>query len=353
MKESSKRIMKRYKMKDFLKEETILVDVRTPSEYKQGHWPGALNLPLFNDKERIDIGTIYKKEGSDSAIQLGLKLVAPKLNSVQKQLKAWSRVQKNCSLYNENNIRIYCWRGGMRSASMAWLSEVLGYNSIILEGGYKNFRSWVLNQFTIPWPLHIIGGRTGTGKTDLLLAFESQGKYILDLEGLAHHRGSSFGGLGLPLQPTTEHYENLLSIHLHSLSLAKEICLECESTQIGTCRIPINLWKQMQKANLLEIKRPVNYRVHQLMMTYGAFTRDKVKEATNRISRRLGPQRTKLALEAISKGNLVDTCLQVLDYYDHCYDFELQRSPQRQSLDLEQQTAKESAQELINHYLVS
>nr|APP88034.1 hypothetical protein PCKR_239 [Paulinella micropora] len=342
-------LMKRCQIEEFLNMNTVIIDVRTPSEYNQGHWPGALNLPIFTDKERVEIGTIYKKQGSDTAIQLGLKIVEPKLDSIVKQIEIWNARRCNYLLSGNQTIRIYCWRGGMRSSSMAWLVGILGYTGIVLQGGYKTFRYWVLSQFRLSWPLHLIGGRTGTGKTDLLLAFESHGKYILDLEGLAQHRGSSFGNIGLPAQPSTEHYENLLSMHLYDASIARTIWLEGESTQIGTCRIPIALWKQMQKANLLEIQRPVNYRIRQLMMTYGPFTRSKLKEATSRISRRLGPKRTQLAFEAINEGCLIDTCLQILDYYDHCYDFELKRSPQRQSLDLGQQTAKQAVQELIKH----
>nr|YP_002048904.1 hypothetical protein PCC_0245 [Paulinella chromatophora]ACB42694.1 hypothetical protein PCC_0245 [Paulinella chromatophora] len=344
--------MERCQIKDFLKFETIILDVRSPSEYKQGHIPGALNLPLFNDEEHKAVGTIYKVQGYEAAVQLGLHFVYPKLAQMGKELTIWNKMQVNCQNHKCNYICIYCRRGGMRSASIAWLAEVLGCKIIILEGGYKNFRSWVINQFNIFWPLHLLGGRTGTGKTDLLMALQLRNCSVLNLESLANHRGSSFGGIGLPPQPSTEHYENLLSIHLYNLTKLKEIYLEGESAQIGTCRIPVGLWRQMQKGRVLEIQRPINYRVKQLVMTYGALSQKEMIEATRRISSRLGPQRSKLALNAISEGNAIYACIQMLDYYDHCYDFESERSPQRKSIDLGMMTAKKAARELLQEGLI-
>jgi tRNA 2-selenouridine synthase len=211
----------------------------------------------------------------------------------------------------------------MRSASVAWLADTCGLPVLLLEGGYKHYRRWVLELFERPWPVRLLGGRTGTGKTALLLALAEQGVAVLDLEGRANHRGSSFGALGLPPQPSSEHYENLLAADLAPLTGAAEIWLEAESSQVGRCRIPAGLWRQMQTAAALEVRRPLAWRVAQLVAVYGGQDPAGLEAATLRIARRLGPQRTAIALEAIAAGQWATACTQMLDYYDRCYDHDL------------------------------
>ena len=316
------------------------MDVRSPGEFAKGHWPGATNIPLFSDEERAAVGTSYKKEGRLPAIHLGLSITGPKLAQHAASLD---------ELRDQGNPRLYCWRGGMRSASMAWLAEQIDLKPTLLEGGYKTYRHWVQQQFEQPWPLRVMGGRTGTGKTDLLLALEQKGLAILDLEGLAHHRGSTFGGLGLPPQPSTEHYENRLAevLDRHRAGAATTIWLEAESIQVGRCRIPKALFDQMQSAPVLEIQRSLEERVQQLVKVYGDQGGEALAEATERISRRLGPQRTKQALDAIQRSDWAEACRATLDYYDRCYDRELERTPQRNRVDLEGLDADQAANRLI------
>ncbi len=322
-----------------------LVDVRSPSEFAKGHWPGAINLPLFDDEERAAVGTAYKQQGRTPAIHLGLELTGPKLSSLAHQLE---------SLRDQGDPRIYCWRGGMRSASVAWLAQQIDLQPTLLQGGYKSYRRWAQSLFEQTWPLHVMGGRTGTGKTDLLLAMAARGAAVVDLEGLAHHRGSSFGGLGLPDQPSTEHYENKLAeaFDQHQRLKATAIWLEAESIQVGCCRIPKALFDQMQQAPVLEIQRGLNERVEQLVQVYGHQGGAALAEATQRISRRLGPQRTKEALEAIAREDWASACRATLDYYDRCYDHELARSPKRDNIDLSGLSAAEAAQTLIERGFV-
>jgi tRNA 2-selenouridine synthase len=312
----------------FLAADGPLVDVRSPQEFAQGHIPGAHNLPLFSDGERAQVGTCYKQQGRSAAVQLGLELVGPKLAALGQAL---SRLQDGTS-----PLRLHCWRGGLRSGSIAWLASTLELPALLLEGGYKAYRRWVLASFERPWPLLVLGGRTGTGKTDLLLALRQQGAAVVDLEGLAHHRGSSFGGLGLPPQPSSEHYENRLAACLQGLEGRAPIWLEAESAQVGRCRIPAGLWRQMGEAPALEIRRPMEERVGQLVAVYGPQGQDPLRLATERIARRLGPQRTAAALEAIERCDWAGACLQMLDYYDRCYDDELSRrsKPVLTSVDL-------------------
>ena len=322
-----------------------LIDVRSPSEFDKGHWPGAVNLPLFSDDERAAVGTSYKQDGRLKAIHLGLRITGPKMAVLAEQLDQYRGAEQ---------LRLYCWRGGMRSASMAWLAQQIDLNPLLLQGGYKAYRHWAQSRFDQEWPLRIMGGRTGTGKTDLLLALQIKGVAVLDLEGLANHRGSSFGGLGLPAQPSTEHYENLLAEVLdhHRRQGAGSIWLEAESIQVGRCRIPKGLFDQMQTAPVLEIQRSLEERVEQLVEVYGQQGSEGLAEATNRISRRLGPQRTQQALEAIAAQDWATACRATLDYYDRCYDHELARCPDRNSVDLTGQTAAVAAETLLKAKLV-
>ena len=322
-----------------------LIDVRSPSEFDKGHWPGAINLPLFSDDERAAVGTSYKQDGRLKAIHLGLRITGPKMAALAEQLDQFR---------GADQLRLYCWRGGMRSASMAWLAQQIDLNPLLLQGGYKAYRHWAQKSFDQDWPLRIMGGRTGTGKTDLLLALQNKGVAVLDLEGLANHRGSSFGGLGLPAQPSTEHYENLLAevLDQHQRQAAGSIWLEAESIQVGRCRIPKGLFDQMRTAPVLEIQRSLEERVEQLVGVYGQQGSEALADATNRISRRLGPQRTQQALEAIAKQDWATACRATLDYYDRCYDHELARCPDRNSIDLTGQTAAMAAETLLKAKLV-
>ena len=323
-----------------------LIDVRTPAEFRQGHIPGAANLPLFSDAERAEVGTLYKQQGRQAAVLRGLALVGPRMEAMAADLVAWSEASAGASL------RLHCWRGGMRSASVAWLAQQLDLPVLLLEGGYKSYRRWVLALFERPWPLRLLGGRTGSGKTELLLALRERGAAVVDLEGLAHHRGSSFGGLGLPEQPSSEHYENRLAAALAPLAGAEQIWLEAESAMVGRCRIPAGLWRQMKAAPVLAVERPLQERVDHLVEIYGAQDPLALAEATRRIAKRLGPQRTALALEAIERGDWATACRQMLDYYDRCYDHDL-HGHACSGVDLGDLAAPEAARQLISRALVT
>jgi tRNA 2-selenouridine synthase len=197
-----------------------------------------------------------------------------------------------------------------------------------------------------PWPLRLLGGRTGSGKTELLLALAEKGVAVVDLEGLAHHRGSSFGALGLPPQPSSEQFENRIAARLAALEGAGEIWLEAESSQVGRCRIPPGLWRQMQEAPVLEVQRPLERRVEHLVAIYGVQDPTLLAEATQRIGKRLGPQRTALALEAIGQGDWATACRQMLDYYDRCYDKDT-AAHRATAVDLGERSAAEGSEHLL------
>jgi len=176
-----------------------VVDVRTPAEFQRGHMPGAVNLPLFTNEERTDVGTLYLQKGSNEAILKGLEVTGPKLKHYT--LQAYN-------LAPDGNILLYCWRGGMRSNSMSWLLNAAGMNSFTLEGGYKTYRRFVHAFFEKPFNLVVIGGMTGSGKTAVLEEIERAGHQVVHLERLASHKGSVFGHLGMPKQHTTAQIEN-------------------------------------------------------------------------------------------------------------------------------------------------
>ena len=333
-----------------------LIDLRSPAEFAQGHIPSATNLPLFDNDERAEIGTLYKQQGRQAAVLRGLALVGPRMESLGTALLAALAEHRTVSSaaahpHNAPCLRLHCWRGGMRSGSVAWLAGQIGLPVLLLGGGYKTYRHWVLELFERPWPLRLLGGRTGSGKTDLLLALREQGVAVLDLEGRAHHRGSSFGALGLPPQPSSEHYENLLAADLASLEGAGEIWLEAESSQVGRCRIPVGLWRQMKEAAALQVERPLEWRVEQLVAVYGCQDPIDLAEATQRIAKRLGPQRTALALEAIAAADWASACRQMLDYYDRCYDHDLS-SHAVQAVDLGELETRAAAGLLLERGLV-
>ncbi|MEB3308073.1 MAG: tRNA 2-selenouridine(34) synthase MnmH [Cyanobacteriota bacterium] len=335
--------MTRCEPEEFLEARGPVVDVRSPGEFQQGHIPGALNLPLFSDQDRADVGTTYRQQGRQQAILLGLRLVGPNLEHLGRQLQ-----QALAGHGPDGVLRMHCWRGGLRSDSLAWLAGTLGLPVVLLDGGYKRYRRWALEQFETPWPLTVLAGRTGTGKTDLLLAIAALGMAVVDLEDLAHHRGSSFGGLGLPPQPTSEHFENKLALALWNLRKAPEIWIEAESAQVGRCRIPAALWRQMGSAPAVEISRTLGERLERLVAVYGHQGREALQQATERIARKLGPQRSRAALAAIACDDWSAACAEMLDYYDRCYDHELSRRGAQgvRQLDLSGLSDAQAAQKL-------
>ncbi len=332
-----------YSLNTFRNIDGVLIDVRSPKEFLQGHWPGATNIPLFNNEARSLIGTTYKHNGREKAILLGIKLITPRLKELKEILN--KQIKKSSS----HNLKIYCWRGGLRSASLARFAYLLGLNAVLLDGGYKTYRAWSLKQFEKEWPLRLIGGKTGTGKTSLIQELSKMKISTIDLEGLANHKGSSFGGIGLPPQPSCEQYENLLAEELFKSekSLSKGIWLEAESASLGKCRIPNKLFTQMKSAPVLLIKKSRKERVQILVKEYSQHDKDQLKEATLRISKRLGPERTTKALQSIQNGLWEEACLAMLDYYDKCYEYELEKIVLKKTIDLSGLSSKASAKHLI------
>tara|TARA_Y100000589_G_scaffold27090_1_gene22605 strand:+ start:52 stop:1095 length:1044 start_codon:yes stop_codon:yes gene_type:complete len=325
------------KLKEFRNLKGLLVDVRSPDEYYKGHMPNSINIPLFNNDERAFIGTKYKNAGRDKAVFEGLKIVEKRFDQLIEDIVSEYKkyINANNSSDISSQLKFYCARGGMRSISVSWLLEKIGYRSFKLEGGYKSYRNWVLNSFQKDINITLIGGKTGTGKTKILNNLIMNNYQVIDLENLANHRGSTFGGLGMTRQPTNEQFENLLAENLIRFSQIETVFIEAESANIGSCRIPHEFFKQMKDAKRIEILQSKRNRIRELISTYSIFPADELKNSVLRISKRLGPQRTKKAIDAIDNRNWEEVCNAVLEYYDKCYDYELAKNINVSSINIQ------------------
>ena len=344
---------KRKELEKFRSFNGPLIDVRSPSEYYKGHMPNSINIPLFDNDERSIIGTIYKKEGRKKAVIEGLKFFEKKMELLLDNLfmNIDSHNINSKKNFNKSFIRIYCSRGGMRSQSIAWLLEKYKFNPITLKGGYKTYRRWILDCFSKKWNIIIIGGKTGTGKTRLLSLLEQYKYQTIDLEGFACHRGSTFGGLGMKEQPSNEQFENKIAEKLYSFKTINNVFVEAESANIGKCKIPHEFFNQMKKSRRIEILRSEKNRLDELINTYSVFKKEELQESVLRIKKRLGPQRTKIALESINDENWDLVCKSVLDYYDRCYEYEKIGKENITLLDLTDKKYDKRIIELINNIL--
>jgi tRNA 2-selenouridine synthase len=211
----------------------------------------------------------------------------------------------------------------MRSGSMAWLFDTMGYEVYTLKSGYKAYRNLVIEALGTQGKYIIIGGRTGSGKTELLHQLRARGEQILDLEGLAHHKGSSFGALGELPQPSSEQFENDLHLEMSKLDLSRTIWLEDESKNIGKCSITNDLWANMVKSPLIVIDIPLEVRVKRLVKDYGEMPAEGLEDAIRRIERRLGNEAMKDALRNLEERNFAEVARISLRYYDKAYDHSL------------------------------
>jgi tRNA 2-selenouridine synthase len=299
---------------DFLKAASSLpvIDVRSPGEYEKGHIPGAHNVPLFTNEERALVGTKYKRAGKDSAVLLGLELVGPKMATFVRDCRA---------LAVGGKVLVHCWRGGMRSGSFAWLLNTAGIEAVTLHKGYKAYRRQVLHSFAAPYELIMLGGETGSGKTDILKQVAALGEQVIDLEGLAHHKGSSFGALGQEEQPGVETFENIFSRELLLLNPSRRIWVEDESKSIGRVFIPEDFWARMKQSPIIRVEVPKTERVKRLVREYGQFSVPELEAAVGRIQKRLGGLVYKQCLEALNTGDLAFVADLTLGYYDKAYNF--------------------------------
>lgn len=310
--------MKFLAAEDFLFDpDCFYLDVRSPGEYQRAHIPGAANLPLFTDEERAEVGTTYKQTGSKEALLLGLEFVGPKLADFLRKMESLNPQKKI--------VRMYCFRGGQRSQSMAWLMEKGGFQVELLQGGYKMYRRFVQKSFSQQQEFLVLSGCTGSGKTRMLHALRENGEQVIDLEGLAHHRGSAFGGYHQPPELTTEMFVNNLHVEWSKLQRNRRVWVEDEGRTLGKCFIPDDFWPQMRAAPVvfLDIAQPE--RVKHLVAEYGSYAHELLLDSVNRIKKRLGPQVHSLCLDALAQKDYALVAKHCLDYYDRAYLYCLEK----------------------------
>ena len=311
-----------------LRESHPVLDVRSPGEYRHAHIPGAHSFPLFDDNERKEVGTTYKQQSREQAIKIGLDFFGPKMRPMVDRAEAIA--EKSGS----RTLLVHCWRGGMRSGGVGWLLDLYGFNVHTLVGGYKSFRRWSLEQFEKEYPLQLIGGYTGSGKTDLLNALVKKGEAILDLEGLAHHKGSAFGNIGQPEQPTQEHFENKLALALLKAAGGQtaRIWVEDESQRIGQVNIPGAFWENMRQSSVCFLDIPFEKRLAYIVQGYGSLDVQRLCDATDRIRKKLGDKNATEAIAFLQNGQITEAFDILLSYYDKMYKKSLFNREQAEKL---------------------
>ncbi len=312
-----------------LAESIPVCDVRSPSEFSSGHIPGAINIPLFNDAEREAVGIRYKKEGRIPAILEGLKLSATMMTE---------KLSEALSAADKGKLLVHCWRGGMRSEAMAWLFSLGDIETEILEGGYKAYRNYILERLSEKRKMIILGGLTGSSKTHILRNLKSAGHQIIDLEGLANHKGSAFGALGELPQPSTEHFANLLYDEWKKNDKKFPCWVEDESHNIGSVFIPDCFYERMQEGPLIVLMMEVKLRLPRLIQEYSIYPPELLKDSIMRISKRLGGDNTRDAMNAVEQGDYSKAIEISLGYYDKAYQFGLKKKKSNNLIYIETDT---------------
>lgn len=293
-----------------LREDHPIVDVRSQGEFESGHIRGAINIPLLNNDERVVVGTAYKMQGQKEAIKEGFRLVGPRLRDIINKTEEASRGKE---------ILVHCWRGGMRSNNFTEFVRMAGIRSQVLEGGYKAYRHKAMESFLAPLSIVLLAGFTGSGKSEILRALKVRGEQVLDLEALANHKGSAFGGLFMPPQPTTEQFQNELFEEILKLDLSKRVWVEDESLAIGKIFLPDNFWLRMNQSPLVQMEVSKEIRITRLVKEYGDADREIFLEIMGRITKKLGGQHFQMAKEKLLAGDMASTIDILLTYYDKAY----------------------------------
>ncbi|HJV44662.1 MAG TPA: tRNA 2-selenouridine(34) synthase MnmH [Bacillota bacterium] len=317
--------MKEIEIEQALEEpNTLFIDVRSPGEFAEAHIPGAINIPLFSNDERANVGTIYKQDGQEPAKWLGMQLVSPKIPEMMESIKK--------EIDQGKNPIIYCWRGGMRSKSVCTFADFSGLPVSRLSGGFKKYRQWVVDHLTpelLPNRFVVLHGMTGVGKTTILHMLKEKGFPILDLEKCAGHRGSVFGGIGKEVH-NQKTFESLLVHDLQKVAGLPYVFIEAESRRIGKATQPGFMLEGKKKGIHIILETNVQTRVKRIYDEYVELYQNdphfqqRVTEAINPIIKRFNPETKVQVLECIQIENyekLIEILL--IDYYDSRYSHKL------------------------------
>jgi len=302
-------------------DDPLYIDMRSPSEFHTGHVYGAINIPLFEDDERAEVGTIYKNIGVEEAKIRGLAIASSKLPQIINQICQISK--------NKNTVIIYCWRGGMRSRSVVTILELLGSSVYQLVGGYKAYRRHVLDSlqsFSLKPKIVVLCGSTGVGKTTLLKLLDEKDIPVIDLEKLANHRGSAFGQVGLGQPETAQNFDANILQELERHNNKPYIVVECESKRVGNVYLPEVLYNAMQKGIKILVHASVETRINRLIEEYTDLydsNRDAIIASLRVLSKRLGVNKTEYLVDAFSNGRISEVVhVLLVDYYDPLYGYE-------------------------------
>jgi tRNA 2-selenouridine synthase len=313
----------------------LLVDARSPAEFAEGSIPGAVNVPLFDDAERAQVGTLYKQQGKSVARKLGVKLVAPKIPAMLDAVEAALAPRRP-------PVVVFCWRGGLRSHSLTTFLNLAGIPARQLQGGHKAFRRRVVEFLEQgEWGrLLVLRGLTGVGKTRLLLQLAREGYPVLDLEGLANHRGSAFGALGLPPQPAQKQFETLLWDELRRIPPEGYALAEGESKHIGRLVLPPRVYAALQQETSLWLNASLEHRVRVTLQDYPAL--DNLRAAfippIRALRPRLGGEAVERLLALLEAGAWEELVRELMVlYYDPLYNHT--KPDRRVEIDLEPEAA--------------
>ncbi len=293
-----------------------LIDVRSPAEYAEDHLPGAINLPVLDDAERARVGTIYIQQSPFLARKIGAALVA---KNAAKHLEG-SLIDKDGGW----QPLIYCWRGGQRSRSFTSILKQVGWRAEMIEGGYQTYRRLVVRAlYETPFsvPVILLDGNTGTAKTDILLRLAARGVQVIDLEGLARHRGSLFGARAGG-QPSQKAFEGALAAVMTGLDPARPVVIEAESSKVGERMVPPRLWAAMKHAPRLEMVVPLAARARYLVRAYSDVIKDRARlvETLNRLKKYQPAERIERWHALAAAGDMVTLAAELMaKHYDSRY----------------------------------
>ena len=295
----------------------LIIDVRTPAEFAESTIPGAVNVPIFSNEERAQVGTLFKQQGKKDARKLGVELVAPKIPTLMEQVE-----DARCD--HPGPVIVFCWRGGMRSLAMTSFLNLAGIHARQLLGGHKGFRRKVLDYFEQQqWPpVFVVRGLTGVGKTRILNQLQQMDYPVIDLEGLANHRGSAFGALGLEPQPSQKQFDALLWDRLEQLRDRSYLVTEGESLHIGRLMVPKSFHQAMQVQASLWVAASLDIRTQIILEDYPALDqlREQFKRPINALKERLGGKVVAEFLELLNSGQWDKLVRELMvRYYDPLY----------------------------------
>ncbi len=322
-----------------------IIDVRSPAEFAEDHMPGAVNLPVLDDAQRAEVGTIYTQESRFRANRIGAAYVAANIaRHLETALAGWP--QTHAPL-------IYCWRGGNRSQAMATILQRVGWPTAVLAGGYRTWRRYVQDRlYEQPCRLRLVllDGDTGTAKTAILALLAERGVQVIDLEGLAAHRGSLLGGLPGRPQPVQKGFETTLLAALDAVDPSRVVVVEAESSKIGDRMIPPALWRVMQAAPRIEIAAPRSVRARYLVTAYADIVADpaKLEAVFQRLPIAPAPARLEAWRKLVADGDFETLAAALMElHYDPAYARARRKDGQAPIARIEVEALDDAAQAMV------